>query len=81
MQADIERVRADSRQIVDLGDGMQKNEFFGALAQAMNFATIQPKLSQYCLGGQGKRSGKGARLPKREDLQWLKQQNFLSAKR
>lgn len=43
MQADIERVRADSRQIVDLGDGMQKNEFFGALAQAMNFATIQAK--------------------------------------
>jgi hypothetical protein len=60
MRADIERVRADSRQIVDLGDGMQKNEFFGALAQAMNFATIQPELSQYCLGGQGKRSGKGA---------------------
>lgn len=70
MQADIERVRADSRQIVDFGDGMQKNEFFGALAQAMNFATIQPKLSQYCFIAVRQR-------PRKRWFNWFQHAGFL----
>ena len=45
MQADIERVRAEARQIDDLEDGMQKNEFSGALAMAAGQSLGQPSLA------------------------------------